>query len=128
MKNNEHKEQVAVIHWASIQSIVYPSLSLLYAIPNGGHRAMKTARFLRAEGVKAGVPDLCLPVPANDHHGLYIELKARDRNPKRSGKGGVSEEQREWIENLRAQGYRVEVCYGADEAIDTIKHHVGIGL
>jgi len=33
---------------------------MIFAIPNGGQRHVAVARKLKAEGVVAGVPDLCL--------------------------------------------------------------------
>ena len=94
-----------------------PELGLLYAIPNGGKRAIKTAIALKAQGVKSGVPDMCLPVARGGYHGLYIELKRQ--------KGGVvSETQKSWITALAEQGYKAVVCRGADEAIGTIKEYL----
>ena len=76
----------------------WPELRLLHAIPNGGKRDIRTAAMLKAEGVKPGVPDICLPVPRGGKHGLYIELKRR--------KGGtVSKAQEAWIRALMAQGF-----------------------
>ena len=95
----------------------HPELALLYAIPNGGKRSIKTARMLKATGVKAGVPDMCLPVPRYPYHGLYIELKRR--------KGGrVSEKQSEWLQDLMKEGYKTCVCYGSDEAICVIDEYL----
>lgn len=39
--------------------------------------------------------------------------------------GRTSPEQREWIEALRAQGYRAEVCVGADAAWGVICEYLG---
>ena len=64
-------------------------------------------------GVKSGVPDLFLPYPVGDVHGLWIELKA--------DKGRVMGSQREWIEYLRSQGYAAYVCRGAEQAINCIQ-------
>jgi len=92
---------------------VYPALKLLYAIPNGGYRHQATANRLKATGVKAGVPDMCLPVPRGEYHGMYIELKRR--------KGGqLSEYQKWWIERLKEEGYMVVVARGCDEALQYI--------
>ena len=44
-------------------------------MPNGGKRNPAEAARFKAMGVKAGVPDLCLPVPMNGYAGLYIEMK-----------------------------------------------------
>jgi hypothetical protein len=68
---------------------------------------------LRAEGVKAGVPDLCLPVARGQYHGLYIELK-RQRG------GRTSDHQSEWLDALSAQGYKAALCYGWEQAAGTI--------
>lgn len=85
MKNNapslpvptESVEQQCLFRWAAFQSGRFPELALLYHVPNGGSRKKAEAGRFRAEGVKAGVPDLCLPVARGGFHGLYIELKRR---------------------------------------------------
>jgi len=53
---SEHEEQVALLDWASLMSNQWPELSLLFAVPNAGKRTHATANWLRAEGMKAGVP------------------------------------------------------------------------
>lgn len=113
----EHAEQAAVIAWAAYQQRRYPELELLYAIPNGHWRHKATAGKLKAEGVRRGVPDLCLPVPRGPYHGLYLELKRR-----RGGK--LTRAQRGWLERLGAQGYRAVVIRGADEAIRELEHYL----
>lgn len=105
----EHSEQSALFSWAALSAARWPGLSLLFAVPMGGARNAITGARLRAEGAKAGIPDCCLPVAAGDYHGLFIEMK-------RTKGGKVSPEQKWWIAALRAQGYRVEVCKGFDEA------------
>ena len=109
----EAQEQVTVFEWAAYQAHVHPELELLYHIPNGGSRNVIEAYHLRKQGVRAGVPDLCLPVARNGYHGLYIEMKRR--------KGGqVSVNQKRWLIALQAQGYKAVIACGADEAIRTI--------
>lgn len=113
----EEIEQEHVFLWASMEERAYPELAMLYAIPNGGKRAIKTAVALKKQGVKRGVPDMCLPVSRGGYHGLYIELKRQ--------KGGtVSDEQREWIAALNTQGYKAIVCHGAEEAIEQIRGYL----
>ena len=120
MKNEEHYNQVAVVQWAAYQAKKYPGLELLYAIPNGGRRHIGVARKLKAEGVKAGVPDLCLPVPRGTYHGLYIEMK--------SVKGKTTPEQKVWLVELSKQGYKTAVCPGAEEAIHVIQAYLEAGI
>lgn len=105
---SEHDEQAQFIRMVDA---AYPReiAALLFAIPNGGKRAIKTARDMKAEGVRKGVPDLFLAYPHNGYSGLFIEMK------KRYG-GRVSPEQKAYIEALRGKGYKVEVCKGCDDA------------
>ena len=108
MNHIEDNEQICLMQWAAAQSDKFPKLSLIFHIPNVGKRnACEAAQFKRM-GVKAGVPDLFLPVPRGGCHGLFIELKAP--------RGKVSDHQRGWLESLKASGYAVSVCYGCDEA------------
>lgn len=107
---SEHSEQCAVIDYCKIRR--YP----VFAIPNGGSRNKAEAVKLKAEGVSAGVPDLFLPIPKQEFHGLFIEMKV--------GRNRTSAEQDEWIALLRKNGYRAEVCYGADAAIKAIDEYI----
>lgn len=100
-------------------------LAFMFAIPNGGKRDKITAGNLKAEGVKAGVPDIFLPVmygPTQDspHGGLFIEMKKPASKPKHTGKGGVRATQTEYHRFLEEQGYAVVVCYSWEEARDAI--------
>ena len=113
---NESQEQINLFRWANLQSCKIPELKLLFHIPNGGKRNIVTARRLKAEGVKAGVPDLFLPVPRGGYHGLFVEMKA--------GKNKTTEKQDVWITDLRQQGYKVVVCYGCEEAMTEIKEYL----
>lgn len=115
-RSTEHDEQVALFEWAALHRATYPELGLLFAIPNGGKRHIGTARKLKAEGVKAGVPDLFLPAPRAQYHGLFLELKR---------KGGViTVEQRSWLTYLAEQGYATSVCYGWRAAIEIIEMYL----
>jgi len=111
---SEHNEQVALMQWVKLSIARYPMLENLHAIPNGGARHIAVAKKLKSEGVKKGVPDLCLPHPANDYHGLYIELK-------RQKASYPTKEQKEWLERLNNAGYKAVVCKGWVEAKEVIE-------
>lgn len=120
----EHREQKSLFKWASFAAHEHPELELIFAIPNGGDRNKTVAAKLKAEGVRAGVPDICLPVPRNGHHALYIEMK-RPADPVRGiRKGAVRSEQRVWIGRLRDAGNHVVVAYGWDAAKDAILNYL----
>ena len=113
----EHEEQVALMRLVELHKGRLPELGMLFAVPNGGDKNVIVARKLKAEGVKKGVPDLCLPLPRGGYHGMFIELK-------RQKKGRISPEQGEWIKALRGQGYRAEICNGATEAWNVLQEYM----
>lgn len=113
----ESREQKTLFEWAKLMEGRWPELGLLYHIPNEGKRSRTTGARMRAEGLRSGVPDICLPVARGGHHGLYIELK-RVKNSR------VTKEQLEWISALVAQGYVAAVCRGCDEAITLITDYL----
>lgn len=115
----ESVEQQCLFRWAEFQSGRYPELKLLYHVPNGGSRKKSEAGRFKAEGVKAGVPDLCLPVARGGYHGLYIELK-RLKHSK------TSEDQKAWIEKLNEQGYCAVVCKGWEAAAKVITEYLNM--
>ena len=112
----EAEEQVKIFQWAAFMEGRKPELKNLYAVPNGGRRDRIEAAHLKRQGVKAGVPDICLAYPAGVYHGLYIELKVGENKP--------SDSQKEWIHNLRAAGYMAVVCYGFEQAVETIESYL----
>ncbi len=126
---NEHSEQTIIITWARRWEHLYPDLRLLFAIPNGaalagrtdrrGRRYSPQASKLKAEGLRPGIPDLCLPVARQGFHGMFVELKF--------GKNKPTKEQVQLVDALGEQGYYAAVCWGAEEAIREIKEYLGIG-
>lgn len=114
----EHSEQVALMQWVRMAIAKHPELGLLYAIPNAAKRSPRLAAHMKAEGLRSGVPDLCLPVARGGYHGLYIELKRR--------KGGsVSVEQKTWIDLLNQQKYKAVVCHGWEMAQVVLRAYLG---
>lgn len=110
---SEHDQQVAVVDWCDAHGIP------VFAIPNGGLRSKRTAAMLKAEGVKAGVPDLFIPLPRGEFAGLFCEMKdVKGRPPRKS--------QMEWLELLNAQGYAAYWAKGAEQAIQLIQSYVSL--
>lgn len=122
MMLSEADEQKLVINWFSIYSKqVGICTNLLFHIPNEGVRSPATCNHLYSQGMRKGVPDLFLAVPAGGKAGLFIEMK-RIKGAK------VSKEQKEFINNLLIAGYDACICYGADEAINRIKAYINSGI
>ena len=114
---SEGVEQATLFSWAAIKHGKWPELELLFHIPNGGSRGKVEAARFKAEGVKAGVPDLFLPVARGQYHGLFIEMK-------REKGGKVSDAQKAWIAALIDQGYLAVVCYGWKDAAELIEDYL----
>lgn len=114
--DNEAGAQETLFQWTEFQTNKYPELRLLYHIPNGGKRDKATAINLKRQGVKAGVPDLFLPVARGGFFGLYIELKV--------GKNKATALQKEWMAELNKQNYKAVVCYGWQEAAKELINYI----
>ena len=120
----EHAEQAVVIAWwsmyAPLKGIDY---RLLFAIPNGAYKSPGQAAKFRKEGLRSGVPDLFLALPrdgktGNGKAGLFLEMK------RQKGKVKPGSEQDQYAQLLRAVGYEVAACAGADEAIGVIERYL----
>ena len=116
---SEADEQTYLFNWIAFAKNKTPELGLLHHIPNGGSRDKREAARLKAQGVRAGVPDLFLPVPTSKYHGLYIEMKF--------GRNRPTAEQNEWLKNLSNMGYKTAVCYGWEEAREVIERYMQTG-
>lgn len=103
----EDQEQIKLATWLDKNNILY------FAIPNGGRRSLLEGIKFKRSGVKAGVPDLCIPIPTKRYHGLWIELK-------RIKGGALSKEQQRWLNDLREKGYCAEVSKGFEAAKDLV--------
>lgn len=124
--------------WADFKRDQVPVLSRMFAIKNAGHGDAVRGAMSKAEGVKAGVPDICLPVRKLFTHpeepdgqtvvqasALYIELKRL--KSQRGAAGSTSQVQDDWREYLTQAGYAVEVCHGWEAARDAILKYLGKG-
>lgn len=76
-----------------------------------------------------GIPDLFIPYPNKDYHGLFIELKTKDRKVfKKDGSlyaGGkeTHEAQLKELERLNKLGYLALMVFGFDEAKKVIDNY-----
>lgn len=122
---SESSHQIALFRWAAVAEATRPELALLYSVPNGGARHKATAGRLKAEGVRAGVPDVCLPVPRGGFGALYIELKAPREPGSTKRAGRLSQAQADFGAALLRAGNDWRVAYGWDEARRQIEGYLG---
>ena len=108
-KRTEDWEQRQLVQWCR----KYPWGQLLFHIPNENHHHDTDI------GVRAGVPDLFLPIPMHGMHGLFVEMKKADG-------GRLSESQKRWLGWLGELGYEAVCCHGWLEAKDVIGRYMGV--
>lgn len=95
----EHAHQCALFCWANKQLTTWPELEWMYAVPNAAERSVVVASRMKAEGLKSGVSDVCIPVPRKKYNGFYIEMK-KPGNAK-----GETDNQKKFGAFVTAQGY-----------------------
>jgi hypothetical protein len=74
-------------------------------VPNGGGRSKIDASLLKAQGVKAGVPDLFVLLPQG--HSLWIEMKTPT--------GAVRKEQKAFMDKAADLGHAVHVIRSIED-------------
>lgn len=116
--NNEATEQKMVIEWCEWNSNKFEELKYIFHCPNEAKRSPRLGAELKRLGMRPGVPDLLLLAPKGEFLGLAIEMKY--------GKNKCTREQIKWLEWLHKQGYKCEVCWSSEEAIEVIKNYLGI--
>lgn len=113
----EEVEQIALFRWAEYAKCTLPELSLMYHIPNEGKRSRANGASLCMQGLKSGVPDICLPVAKGGYNALYIEMK-------RLGGKKPTANQTSWILRLNKGGNLALVCYGWEVAKTVIEKYL----
>lgn len=90
----------------------------LFTAPcNGIDSTAWAKRKAKEAGLSNGVPDLLIFEPRGPFVGLAIEMK-------RPGCGTMSQTQWEWHAALQDRDWHAVVCYGAEEAIATVRQYL----
>lgn len=110
---SESQMQQQIIKWWAVacREFQVPE-RLLMSFPLQGARTPRNGARLKAEGLRAGTPDMLLAVCWFGGRGLWLELK--------TPKGRLTASQREMLSNLDTQGYQTCVPRSVKEAIDQI--------
>lgn len=110
---SEAAEQIKVFEWAYWVKNKYPGIETMYHIANEGKRSASNGAYMKRQGLKSGVSDICVPVARCGYNNLYIELKTRNNK--------ATKEQLKFIELINRYGGKALVVYEADNAIEVIK-------
>ena len=108
-KQLEHWEQVAYFNEIKRMAEHDPLYATIFAIPNGTPTSQTAGRYMVAEGVKAGVPDILVPLARVSPQGtvyscLFIEMKEPIMG------GELRDSQKNMISLLKHAGAAVAVC------------------
>lgn len=112
----ERQIQESFVDWCRLSEHRYPELRLAFAVPNGGKRDIVTGAQLKAQGVRRGVLDWCLPVARQGFHSLWIEFK-------RPGEY-LTPDQEEYRRLLAVEGSYAAVCTNPESAIDRVRWYL----
>jgi len=102
MHQSESDIQIALFDFLALIQHQVPETRFILHVPNGEYRARHTAARLKRMGVRPGVPDILILVPANGYHGMAIELKKPG--------GRLSKHQEDWARELIYRDYFVITC------------------
>ena len=105
MNSEEHEIQKAICEYLDIRGVCY------WAVPNGGKRSKAEAGRLKAEGVKSGVPDLCLI-----YDGMYYGLEVK-KPATSTPKGYLSKNQKSMHRKIDRAGGTVKTVYSVADVI-----------
>lgn len=122
MKLTEHDIQATFFDWVRLKEKHDWRFSLIFAVPNGGHRHPVVARKLQREGARAGVPDVLIMVPGTyaekAYPGAVIEFKSKS--------GALTDNQSGMLHLINKAGFLVSVMRHPDHAISFIESYFGI--
>jgi hypothetical protein len=118
MKHTESKSQQAVMHWwrAAHRGLGVADERYLMAFPLQGARTPQNGARLKAEGMRAGTPDMFLALKRGVYPGLWVELKRLT--------GKLTESQKDMARILSAGGFVCICCHSTDEAIRAIEAYL----
>lgn len=112
----EHDTQKAFMNYVRYREASVPELQWLHAVPNGGARNAVTGARMKSEGTRKGIWDICWPYPRGAYNGLFLEFK--------HGKNKLTPEQDAFGEFVRGQGYKTEVAYTVERAIEILEAYI----
>lgn len=113
-RHTESNEQIAAMDWLRAQHPKIAEHTL--HIGNERKASYYAGYIMKRMGVLKGASDLFMAWPCGGFHGLFIEVKSKIGRP--------SAEQKAFLQRMKDVGYRAEICYGAEEVINTMKEYI----
>lgn len=101
--------QMACVCWYRMQH----RDKLLFSFPAGyvfggdKQKRIITGARMKAMGYTNGTPDIFIPHPSGEYHGLFVEMKTEA--------GRASKEQKAVMAQLEESGYKCVICRGIED-------------
>lgn len=118
MKHRESDELITFFDYVRRLENRDPRFKSIYHIANERKTTPRAGYRLKQKGVRAGVPDVCVPIPTKQYSGLYIEFKIKPNK--------LTEHQTAMCTLLHGLGYCVRVAWSSTEAIQILKDYLEI--
>lgn len=118
-QGKEEAEQILFFDYCRIMQHSRPQVkhyTLAFHIPNERKCSIARRVAMKRAGVRRGVPDICVPLPNDKYHSLYIEMKVKPNKP--------SPEQHEYLKQLNAAGAYAAICWSGKEAIELLEKYI----
>ena len=109
MNQIEHQVQKAIAQYLDLRGLCW------WAVPNGGRRNIGTAKKLKSEGVKSGVPDITI-IMNGKYYGIEVKKPKTD-----TPQGRLSKSQAGMIHGIEKAGGSVGIAYGVEDVIKLLK-------
>ncbi len=115
-KHLEDAELIAFFDWVRWNEKKNPILKTIFHVENERKCTPAQGARRKRKGVRAGIPDIIVPISRRPFCGLFIELK--------TDKGKVSKEQKEIMAMLYSLGHAVYIARSGKEAIDLVTNYL----
>lgn len=107
---------MAFFDWVRWQEKKNPLLKTIFHVENERKCTPAQGARRKRKGVRAGIPDIIVPIPRGKYCGLVIELKTKN--------GKISKEQKEMLTLYEQLGHCIAILYSAEEAITFLKWYI----
>lgn len=113
--SGENGEMVALFDWIRTQ----PALAnCSIHIPNERKSSPQYGALLKRMGVRSGVSDVFIACPKGPYCGMWLEMKY--------AKGKLTVNQKQFLEDMSAQGYYAVCVTGFEAAQAFIQEYMGL--
>lgn len=108
----EQAEMIAIFDWIRWNKLD----KFIWHTANERKCSVQYGFLLKRMGVKSGVVDITIAKAVNGYHGAFLEVKV--------GKNKPTQNQIDFMNTMREEGYFTKTVWGAEEAIHAIMQYL----